>query len=61
MDQTVGFRQGRATLEEETRSSGGSLMVEGIQGPADPEVLLDIADRGADSIGGREKQIEPVS
>ena len=61
LDQAVSLRQGRATLEEEARSSGGSLTIECIQGPADPEVLLDIVDRGAEPVGGREKQIEPVA
>lgn len=36
-------------------------MIERVQGPADPEVLFDIADWSAEPVGGRKKKIEPVA
>jgi len=36
-------------------------MIERVQRPADPEILLDIADRRAEPVGGGEKQIETVA
>lgn len=61
LNQTEGLRQGCAAVEEQTGSSGRSFPIEGIQGPADPEVLLDVADRGAEPISGCQKQIEAVA
>jgi hypothetical protein len=36
-------------------------MVERVERPADPEILLDIADRRAEPIGGREKSVETIA
>ena len=55
------FRQGCAALEEQAGAFGGSLAKERVQCPADPEVLFHVADRSAEPVGGREKQIEAVT
>ena len=61
MDQAMGFGQGRAALEEQAGPIGRPLVVERIQGPADPEVLFDIADGSAEPVGRRKKEVEPVA
>ena len=60
-DEAVGLRKRRAALEEEAWASRGTLVIEGVQSPEDPEIFLDIADRRTESIGRRKKQIEPVA
>ena len=61
LDETIGFRKGRVTLKEETRPAGWTLQIERIQCPADPEILFDVTDRGAQPIGGCEKQFETIT
>jgi len=36
-------------------------VIEGIECPADPEILLDVADGGAEAVGGAKERVEAVS
>src|ERR1700728_4603101 len=59
-DQTVGLGQRCPALEEQARLPARQLMVERLERPADSEVFLDIADRRAKPVGGREKSVETI-
>ena len=61
IDQTIGFRQRCAALEEQARSRRGTFVIERVERPADPEILLDIADRRTEPVGGGEEYIETIA
>jgi len=60
-DQAEGLGQGSAPLEQEPRSASSQSVEQGIQGPADPEVLLDVLNRRTQARGCAEKQIESIT
>ena len=60
-DEVIVFRQRCAALEQQPRLSCRPFMIERIEGPANSEVLFDIADWGADAVGRGEEQIEQVT
>jgi hypothetical protein len=46
--------------EEEARTAGRKVMVERVQGPADPEILLDIAEWSAEPLSCGEEKAKAI-
>src|SRR3546814_1880522 len=61
LDEAVRLRKRGAALEEQPWLVGAALMIELVQRPADPEILLDIAERRAKPVRGRQEQIGRAS
>src|SRR3546814_1719853 len=57
LDEAVRLRKRGAALEEQPWLVGAALMIELVQRPADPEILLDIAERRAKPVRGRQEQV----
>src|SRR3546814_3290897 len=54
------LRKRGAALEEQPWLVGAALMIELVQRPADPEILLDIAERRAKPVRGRQEQVPAI-
>src|SRR3546814_4452521 len=54
------LRKRGAALEEQPWLVGAALMIELVQRPADPEILLDIAERRAKPVRGRQAQVAAI-
>jgi hypothetical protein len=50
-------RERCSALEKQARATGFKAVEEGVEGPAYPEVFLDVLFCGAEPVGSREKQI----
>lgn len=61
LDQTMSLRQRRAAFEEQARPPSRQAVVEHLQRPGDPEVLLDVAKRRAKPLRSVEEEIAPVA
>src|SRR3546814_8675445 len=60
LDEAVRLRKRGAALEEQPWLVGAVLMIELVQRPADPEILLDIAERRAKPVRGRREQVPAI-
>ena len=57
LDQAVAFGERCSPLEEQARTTGFEAIEERIEGPAYPEVFLDVLFCGAEPVGSGEIQI----
>lgn len=61
LDQAVAFGELCSALERQAWATGFKTVEEGVEGPAYPEVFLDVLFGSAESAGGREKQVAALA